>query len=415
MNEDYIFRQIFHSVSTPYLLLHADPDRTIADVNERYLEATGLKRDDLIGRSVLEFLPDHPNCKDEQLYRTIFSSVHESILILENNRIIDCNDMAARLFETAREELIGCDILDPIYHFECKENPFFHYLLSASEGNTTMMECSLVLEKRFHKTKILEMTLSPFGSDSDKLILIARDITERVEQEKLFKMQARQAQLGEMISMIAHQWRQPLAIINAIAAQIRLKELMKEEGDPLLIDDLTRIEQQCVHLSQTISDYRDLSNPNKEKEPVILSQLAQQAIHLLDHTFKNSNIDVSLVIDEEIELITFYNEVLQVLITLLKNSLDAAQENRLGFCRITLRIAWDGGYGTIAVHDTAGGIAPERIPKLFTPYFTTKNQKEGTGLGLYMSKMIIEEHCHGLLEVSSEGEETLFRIKLPGR
>jgi PAS domain S-box-containing protein len=357
---------------------------------------------------------DDPYRKEEQLYRTIFSSVRESIIILENNRIVDCNEMAVRLFETTKEEFIGSDILNPVYHFECRGNPFSHYLLSASEGNTTMMECSFVLEKRHHKTKILEMTLSAFGTDSDKLILIARDITERVEQEKLFKMQARQAQLGEMISMIAHQWRQPLAIINAIAAQIRLKELMKEEGDPFLIDNLIKIEQQCVHLSQTISDYRDLSNPNKEKEPVILSLLAEQAIHLLDHTFKNNNIEVKLIIDDEITLITFYNEVLQVLITLLKNSLDAARENPLRLSQITIRIAWDEGYGTIAVHDNAGGISPDLMNKLFTPYFTTKNNKEGTGLGLYMSKMIIEEHCHGLLEVSSEGEETLFRIKLPG-
>lgn len=346
----------------------------------------------------------------EQFYRTVCSSVYEAIIILENNIIVDCNDMAVKLFETTKNELIGMDILNPIHHFECRGNNFSYYLASVSDGHTTM-ECSLLLGGNVNKTKFLDMTVSRFGTDGNKLILIARDITEKLEEEKLFKMQARQAQLGEMISMIAHQWRQPLAIINAIAAQIRLKELMKETGDPLLIENLIKIEQQCVHLSQTISDYRDLSNPNKEQESVTFSKLVHHAINLLDHTFKNNGIEVHEIIDHDTVLITFFNEVLQVLITLLKNSVDACEENNTRDCKITISIDQNDEYGIITVHDNAGGISSDLINKLFTPYFTTKNN--GTGLGLYMSKMIIEDHCKGLLEVSSEGQETLFTIKLP--
>ncbi|MGA9045230.1 response regulator [Sulfuricurvum sp.] len=347
----------------------------------------------------------------EQFYRTVCSSVYEAIIILKNNFVVDCNDMASKLFETTKNEFIGMNILNSTYHFECRGNDFLHYLTSASEGSTRM-ECSLLLGNNLNKTKYLDMTLSRFGTDPNKMILIARDITEKLEEEKLFKMQARQAQLGEMISMIAHQWRQPLSIINAIAAQIRLKELMKEQGDFALIDNLIKIEQQCVHLSQTISDYRDLSSPNKEKEDVTFSKLIHHAISLLDHTFKDKGIEVHEIIRDDVILKTFYNEVLQVLITLLKNSVDACEENNR-YYTITITVDHDEEYGIIKVHDKAGGISTDLVNKLFTPYFTTKNKKNGTGLGLYMSKMIIEDHCKGLLEVSSEGQETLFSIKLP--
>jgi len=533
---DHFFKQIFRSSPHPYLIVHADGLYTISDVNECYLKATGITREEVIRKPLFEVFPDNPNddsvsgvsdlhisldrvCRcgetdimgvqkydiplrdgsgkftvkywspvntpifdengtikyiihsvedvtqfillqqenrdvqcisipqerrsepevlkraeevkeinrkikareaeltklqDEtkQFYNTLCSSVFESIMILENEIIVDCNEMAAMLFETTKNELVGTNILSPTHHFECRGNPFPYYLASASEGHTRM-ECSLLLGDDFNKTKFLDMTLSPFGTDANKLILVARDITEKLEEEKLFKMQARQAQLGEMIAMIAHQWRQPLAIINAISAQMRLKELMKEQGDPLLIENLIKIEQQCVHLSQTISDYRDLSSPNKEKEQVTLSELVEHTIDLLDHSFKNSCVTVMKRIRSDIGVVTFYNEVLQVLITLLKNSLDACEANRITPCTITVTVDYDDEFGIITVHDNAGGISSDLINKLFTPYFTTKEKQQGTGLGLYMSKTIIEGQCQGILEVSSEGEETLFTIKLP--
>ncbi|HEX5669888.1 MAG TPA: PAS domain-containing sensor histidine kinase [Sulfuricurvum sp.] len=533
---DHFYKQIFLSSPHPYLILHADTLYTISDVNDCYLTATGITREEVIGKPLFEVFPDDPydssstgvsdlhtsldrvcrcgesdimgiqkydiplrdgsgkftvkywspvntpifnesgtiefiihsvedvtefillqqanrgeqcisipkerrsepevlkraedvkeinrkikareveltKLQDEtkQFYNTLCSSVFEAILILENDIIIDCNEMAAQLFETTKDKLVGLNILDLRYHFECRGNSFSYFLATASDGHTAM-ECSLFVGNNFNKTKFLDMTLSPFGTDTDKMILVARDITEKLEEDKLFKLQARQAQMGEMIAMIAHQWRQPLAIINAIAGQIRLKELMKEEGNPLLIENLIKIEQQCIHLSKTISDYRDLSSPNKEKEHVMLSQLVDHMVDLLDHSFKNSSVSVIKVISNNVEVVTFYNEVLQVLITLLKNSLDACEENKIAHCTIKITLDQDDEFGIITIHDNAGGISSDIINKLFTPYFTTKDKQQGTGLGLYMSKTIIEEHCQGRLEVSSEGHETIFTIKLP--
>ena len=350
--------------------------------------------------------------ESEEFYRTIFSSVNEAILILHDNVITDCNELALELFEKEKVELIGMNIFDSADKIECRDESMDFYLDTAYLGNDTVAECSLTLHTQ--ETKIVEFTLSGWGTGAeDKLIMIARDMTKKIESEKSFKLQTRQAQMGEMISMIAHQWRQPLAIINAITTQMRFKEYMKGNEDSIEQNNLIKIEEQCTHLSQTISEYRDFFRPDKPKEYFRLSLLLQHALNLIEHTLKNQGIDIEKVIQDDPKLFTYRNEILQVLIALLKNSLDAFEEHRLEYGKITMTINSDDTYCILSIHDNAGGITPENMKKLFIPYFTTKNKNDGTGLGLYMSKMIIQDHCQGILDVHSQNNETVFTIKIP--
>lgn len=348
--------------------------------------------------------------ESEAFYRGVFASVNESIIILKDNLILDCNDMALNLFDVSRAEFIGKNIFE--YDIKCPNNDLRHFFTSANEDQGSAMECSITT-KTDATTKMVDINLSAFGNVEGKWILVARDITQKLEQDKIYKMQARQAQLGEMIAMIAHQWRQPLSVINAITSQIRLQEIMKESEDPFLVDNLIKIEQQCIYLSQTISDYRELSDPNKPKEFISMALLLKHAVNLMDHTLKSKGIELRQNIIEDIKVSTYHNEVVQVLLAFFKNSLDAFEENSILKRVITVTIDSDEEYGIISVLDNAGGISKELINRLFTPYFTTKNKSHGTGLGLYMSKMIIEKHCNGILDVSSENQETHFRIKLP--
>lgn len=348
--------------------------------------------------------------ESEAFYRGVFASVNESIIILKDNLILDCNDMALNLFDVSRAEFIGKNIFE--YDIKCPNNDLRHFFTSANEDQGSAMECSITT-KTDATTKMVDINLSAFGNVEGKWILVARDITQKLEQDKIYKMQARQAQLGEMIAMIAHQWRQPLSVINAITSQIRLQEIMKESEDPFLVDNLIKIEQQCIYLSQTISDYRELSDPNNPKEFISMALLLKHAVNLMDHTLKSKGIELRQNIIEDIKVSTYHNEVVQVLLAFFKNSLDAFEENSILKRVITVTIDSDEEYGIISVLDNAGGISKELIGRLFTPYFTTKNKSHGTGLGLYMSKMIIEKHCNGILDVSSENQETHFRIKLP--
>ncbi|MDO9305345.1 MAG: MASE3 domain-containing protein [Sulfuricurvum sp.] len=350
--------------------------------------------------------------ESEEFYRSIFSSVNESILILHNNVVTDCNELALELFEKEKEQLIGIDIFDLADKITCRNESMDFYLDSAYLGSDVIAECSLTLHTK--ETKVVEFTLSGLGAVAgDKLVMIARDMTKKIESEKLFKLQTRQAQMGEMISMIAHQWRQPLAIINAITTQMRFKEYMNGNEDSIEQNNLIKIEDQCTHLSQTISEYRDFFRPDKPKEYFQLSLLLKHALNLIEHTLKNQGIDIEEVIQDDPKIFTYRNEILQVLIALLKNSLDAFEGNELEYGKITITLSSDDDYCILSIHDNAGGITSENMQKLFIPYFTTKNKNDGTGLGLYMSKMIIQDHCQGELDVHSQNNETVFTIKIP--
>jgi signal transduction histidine kinase len=259
----------------------------------------------------------------------------------------------------------------------------------------------------------VEITLANYGNETHKLILIARDITQKLEEEKIFKIHTRQAQMGEMISMIAHQWRQPLAIINALTSQLRIKEMLKEDEDPTLIAQLSKIEQQSLYLSQTISDYRDFFRPDKPLETILLSDLINHALELIDHTIKSKGVTVRHCVHHPVYVDTYRNELIQVIVSLFKNSFDAFDENAITNRIIQIDIYRDDLYGILSITDNGGGMTKEILNKIFVPYFTTKNHTEGTGLGMYMSRMIIEDHCHGKLDVSSNNNETTINLKLP--
>jgi PAS domain S-box-containing protein len=353
--------------------------------------------------------------ESETFYQSIFSSVDEAIVILENNTIIDCNELGQKLFETPKEDLIGKNILDTMHDIECRENDLEFYLNTAYWGENTRVECTLRPNNQIDTFKIIEFKLSKFGDDeNNKLIMIARDITKQVEEDKLYKLHTRQAQMGEMISLIAHQWRQPLAIINAIVSQMRLKAIIEGVDEKSeYIENLSKIEIQSVHLSQTISDYRDFFRPDKPKEHFSASSLVQNAFNLIDHSLKSHSIEIEKQTLHDAVLCTYRNELLQVLVALLKNSLDMFIETKVNQGKIIVSVDRDEDNCTITVFDNAGGITPEVMKKLFVPYFTTKQHNIGTGLGLYMSKIIIEEHCGGIVDVTSVQNETTFTIKLP--
>ncbi|MDD2950752.1 MAG: MASE3 domain-containing protein, partial [Sulfuricurvum sp.] len=389
-------------LSTSKVPLREETNGPIVGVVGAYIDITDIRHAQL-------------QIKDsERFYRTIFASVHEAIIILENHTLVDCNELALSLFGMNKEELCGKDIFTLAHNIECQNGSFTHYLDLAYQGECVIQECSFSLFSAPDEVKIIEFTLSGFGyEDENKLIMIARDLTGHIEEERIFRMNTRQAQMGEMISMIAHQWRQPLAIINAITSQMRLIELMKEEHDSALIENLVKIEEQSFHLSQTISAYRDFFRPDKPKEYFDLSIIVDNALSLIDHTLKNHGITVEKISFRDSKLFTYRNEVLQVLIALLKNSLDAFMEKRISDGHIRITLDGDSEYAILSVHDNAGGIAPEILNKLFIPYFTTKTKNIGTGIGLYMSRMIIQDHCHGTIDAFSQADETTFIIKLP--
>lgn len=350
--------------------------------------------------------------ESEQFFKTVFSSAHEGIVILENNTVMDCNILASQIYEWAREEMIGRDIIELSSCYGTEDNTLETNLAMAYGLEVQVVESVFTLYRSENTKKVLKVSISSFGNESNKLMLILHDITKSIEDEKVFRMQARQAQMGEMISMIAHQWRQPLSVINSISANLKFQEQMKDDGNGELIAELEAIEEQTVHLSQTISDFRDFFRPDKPRERVKLSEIVNHGIKLVEESFKNNSIQYELIVQTDSEIKTFRNELLQVLMTMFKNTIDAFVGSTIERRFMVVVLSQDEAYATISIQDNAGGIDPTVLDKIFLPYFTTKHSSTGTGLGLYMSKMIIEEHCKGVLEVTSENKETIFKIKL---
>jgi signal transduction histidine kinase len=238
---------------------------------------------------------------------------------------------------------------------------------------------------------------------------------EQQEQEKLLIRQSKLASLGEMISLIAHQWRQPLSSINGsvlnIDMNLRKQNLYSKELDK----QLNEIEETTNYLSETIHDFTDFFLVNKEKETFYISEVIKQAQRLL--ALSNTK-EVQIIYTKnraDIEITGYRSELVQSLLILLNNSVYACHENldHHGQGEIIIDTYLKKELLSISVEDNGKGIDKKTMKKIFNPYFTTKNRQHGTGLGLYILKLIIENSMNGRIFVSNGEKGAIFTIEIP--
>jgi len=268
-----------------------------------------------------------------------------------------------------------------------------------------------------------DSTIMPsFDSEGviDGYIAFKLDITDKMHlreelknQEELMISQSRHAAMGEMISMIAHQWRQPISVIAMDANNILVDiELDNVETQPLKNDVIDIIEQ-TKHLSQTIDDFRNFFKPNKIKDEVLVQDVYIEAYKVINKSLENNNIGVVNSFDSNTVISIYSRELLQVIINILKNAKEALEENREKNREILSTVSENNDTIVITICDNAGGVDEDIQEHIFEPYFSTKHEKNGTGLGLYMSKIIIEKHLNGTLRHSNRGDGSCFIIELP--
>lgn len=245
------------------------------------------------------------------------------------------------------------------------------------------------------------------------------DINELKEKEAFILQQAKMAAMGEMIGMIAHQWRQPLGAIASssigIITKMKLqkmkgKDLSNEELFEFILMKLERINSYSKTLSETIDDFRNFFNPHKKKEQFCVREIADRALSIVEPMLHSKNIEVRVDL-ASVAIECYKNELLQVFLNLLKNAADALEENEVKKPHISIHTQESDEKIIIHISDNAGGVPEDIIESIFFPYFSTKSQT-GTGLGLYMSKVIVEEHCMGKLSVRNTDEGARFSIEL---
>lgn len=223
------------------------------------------------------------------------------------------------------------------------------------------------------------------------------------------------ANVYEIMENIAHQWRQPLAQINATVGMIDNILYKKDIHDPDLEEKLKEIEKLTKYMSNTIEDFK-LQFDNKEtQEAFKLDTLLEDSIAVVSQNFKDNEIEIVQNYEKDLYLHYPQNKLKQIIIVLLNNSKDALLTRNTFGAKVEITLAKIDEKYLISINDNAGGITKSVMEKMFEPYYTTKHSSEGSGIGLYLAKKIIEENYQGRLEVKNQGKGSCFTIELPSK
>jgi len=241
---------------------------------------------------------------------------------------------------------------------------------------------------------------------------IDKEVEKNKTQQLLMVQQSRLAQMGEMISMIAHQWRQPLNAISTTSINLNVKAQLGRLNPEFVSKQTDKICKYTEHLSTTIEDFRNFFKPNKQKKEVTFDELIDSVLDIVEVSIINKNIKLirNRCLQKRFE--TYPNELRQVILNLIKNAEDVLLEKNIENPFIKITTFKDKNSSILEIADNGKGVPDKIISKIFDPYFSTKKQKNGTGLGLYMSKTIIEGHCGGKLTVSNNSQGAVFKITL---
>jgi len=269
----------------------------------------------------------------------------------------------------------------------------------------------IVISLSHKKQVILKKRIEVLNQSLEQKVEI--EISKNQEKEKLMLQQSRLAQMGEIISMIAHQWRQPLNTLSMLNQSIILKHSYKKIDDDFMEYFKNNSQKQINNMSTTIDDFRSFFKPEREKVEFSINSTIENTIDMVAPVFKNSEIELLFRYEESLYAKGYPNELGQAILNIINNAKDALIDNdEIVNKKISIELKEIENNILIIISDNAGGINNKVIDKIFDPYFSTKEQKNGTGLGLYMCKIIIEEHMNGTISISNDESGAVFEIRL---
>jgi len=262
------------------------------------------------------------------------------------------------------------------------------------------LDCGLYIDRKYNEELI----------DTIRQLQV-KDETIKAREAQLFQ-QSKMAEMGEMIGNIAHQWRQPLAVVNTIVAIMKEKNITNDLDSEDIAKKLHRIENSISYMSETIEDFMNYYKPNKEKENFSLRKAVAKSLEVLRAPLESHKVEVHVVGDHSLDIYGYLNEYIQVIVSILSNANDIMNQRQVIAPKIEIEFYQEAEEIVLLIHDNGGGIGEDIIHKIFDPYFTSKHQSQGTGLGLYIAKMIIENSMGGSLEVTNEKEGAQFSIRM---
>lgn len=347
--------------------------------------------------------------QSEAFYEQIFETANLGIALLDKEgRFVALNPAYSKMYGYSEAELIG-------KHFNLLVPEMLHEIMQAHHENFLKHEAiayhgemeSLCKGGKHIYVYATEGLLEQIIGGPYKIMTVF-DITLMVEarrvqkeQEAMLVQQSKLAAMGEMIGHIAHQWRQPLNVMNMTTLDLKFKQELGTLSDEKLKSALSVIESLSEQMSNTINDFMNFYKPNKEKKDFSLYETVLYATNIINVQLQNAGISLALNIDPALHVHGLANELQQVILNLLGNAKDAFVNKSMEPKQICL-VAWKSEEGIcLCVEDNAGGIDEELLERIFEPYFTTKGKMQGSGIGLYICSMIMRESFGGSIKVEN--------------
>ena len=397
-----MLQQYQEAIENSNIVSKTDVNGIITFVNDEFCKISGYTEAELLGKNHnIVRDPTVPASKFTLLWQTIIAKkiykstvknrAKDGSIFYVNTTVIPILDETGEI-----EEFIAI-------RYDVTQEVFYKESLEKKERELELLNAEL--EERVEvKTKALKELNETLE------IRVKEEIQKNEEKQKVMFWQSRFASLGEMLANIAHQWRQPLTELSLTLFSLRKAAMDANEKE---LETLYGESKELIqNMSNTIEDFSNFFKPDKQKQHFIVRESIEEALLLLKRVLKKDMIQVKTSY-EEVHVLGITNEFTQVIVNLVKNSRDAFVENGILIREITIKVSQKENRAFVVVEDNAGGIKEKERYKIFEPYFTTKHTSQGTGLGLFMSKMICEKGFNGALDVSSKKGTSKFVITIP--
>lgn len=397
-----MIQQYKEAIEKSNIVSKTDVYGIITFVNDEFCKISGYTREELIGKnhnivrdpsvpaSSFKLLWD--TIKAKKTYKsTVKNRKKDGTVFYVNTTVIPILDKNGEI-----EEFIAI-------RYDVTKEVFLKKELEEKELQLKQLNKDLEKKVQIQTSQLLEL-------NQTLELRVQEEIAKNEEKQKIMFWQSRLASLGQMLANVAHQWRQPLTQLNLNIYNMK-KASLKDDKDEVL-DFYNESKNVIQNMSTTIDDFTNFFKPEKEKKYFDLAQSIQEVKSILEKSMVKEQISIELYC-ENITLLGIPNELSQVIINLIQNAKDAFTENNIIDKKITITTKKVGQFAFIETQDNAGGIESEIIDKVFEPYFTTKHSSSGTGLGLFMSKMICEQGFNGTINLTNNKNGILITIKIP--
>lgn len=397
-----MLQQYKEAIEKSNIISRTDTNGIITFVNDEFCKISGYTKKELIGKN-------HNIVRDSSVPASTFKVLWDTIQSKQTYKATVKNK--AKDGSTFYVNTTVTPILDSNNNIE--EYIAIRYDVTKAillkkeleKKDNELEELNKNLEKRVNEqTKELQ----ELNKNLEKKV--NEEIAKNEEKQKVMFWQSRLASLGQMLSNIAHQWRQPLTELNLTMYSMK-KSALNDNKDEM-ITSYDQSKEIVKNMSNTIEDFTNFFNPNKKKKLFTLKDSIQEAIFISERIIKDEHIFLKTNLTD-IEVMGITNELTQIIINLIQNAKDAFSANNIQQKEIKITTKTNNEHAIIEIKDNAGGICEVNLEKIFEPYFTTKHSTSGTGLGLFMSKMICEQGFNGSMEVLNINSGVTFTIKIP--